>query len=532
MWQKKFNLFNKLILIFYKFKFILHNRKFFKNADNNQNGVILVEIHNFYPTIIPFSYFSQSLANLHKSKIVGYFPKRAIDFKAKIKKSILTFLPLTRVSIFNSFGMKKIIDVNKYLKIVDKFLIENSCNFIIKNISKKKIINLKIQGIYIGDLLYDDYLRKKYVATIDIKNNDFLFFLFNFIKTFYAWHQYFLIEKVKAVIISHNTYEHGIPLRLAQKMNIPVYMPDVGRSFYFNYKKNSSLDDVMSDEIFNSLSKKEIRNFINFSQIKIQKKFRSKMSSFVEYSKKFIKTIDIKETKYLKKNNFFPKDKIKILVACHCFYDSPHIFGKFFFNDFLDWLNELGRISEKTNYQWYLKKHPHSVNHTLANAVLKNFVKKHKKFHIISEKEDNRYLSKKVDFVLTVHGSVAYEYAYLNKPVILASAPSYLKNYKFCIKPKNKKHYIDTLMKLPKLKFNNINKKEIYFFYFVYNLCLENFGNLEKFRNKLGIFYFSPMIYKYWTNTLDYPKHLHLLDRVKTFLLSKKSLMWDKSLIN
>jgi len=532
MWQRKFNPFKKLILIFYKFKFILHNRRVFKNLKNNQNGIILVEIHNFYPTIIPFSYFSQSLASLHKSKIVGYFPNRAIDFKDKIKRLILIFFPLTRVSLFSSFGMKKIININKYLKRVDKSSIKNSYNSIINNISKKKIINLKIKGVYIGDLLYDDYLRKKFVATIDIKNNDFLFFMSDFIKTFYAWYQYFRIEKVKAVIISHNTYEYGIPLRLAQKMNIPVYMPDVGRTFYFNNKKKTSLDDVMVDEIFNSLSKKEKKNFINFSKVKIQKKFSSKMSSFVEYSKKFIKTVDIKETKSLKKNNLFPKDKIKILVACHCFYDSPHIFGKFFFNDFLDWLNELGRISEKTNYQWYLKKHPHSVNHNLANAVLKNFVKKHKKFHIISEMEDNRYLSKKVDFVLTVHGSVAYEYAYLNKPVILAGNPTHLKNYKFCIKPKNRNNYIRTLINLSKLKYDNINKEEIYSFNLIYNLCLENFGNLYKFKNKLGVFYFSPLVYKYWINNFDYAMHLNLLHRVKTFLLSKKSLMWNKISIN
>ena len=146
MWQRKFNPFKKLILIFYKFKFILHNRKVFKNADNNQNGVILVEIHNFYQNVIPLSYFAQSLAGLHKSEIAGYFPNRAIDFKDKIKKLILIFFPLTRVSLFSSFGMKKIIDVNKYLKIVDKSSIKNYYNFVIKNISKKKNYQFKNQG--------------------------------------------------------------------------------------------------------------------------------------------------------------------------------------------------------------------------------------------------------------------------------------------------------------------------------------------------------------------------------------------------
>ena len=93
-------------------------------------------------------------------------------------------------------------------------------------------------------------------------------------------------------------------------------------------------------------------------------------------------------------------------------------------------------------------------------------------------------------------------------------------------------NYIENLINLSKLKYNYINKKEIYFFYFIYNLCLENFGNILKFRNKLGFFYFSPLIYKHWINNLDYAKHLHLLHRVNNFLLSKKSLMWNKSLIN
>ena len=58
------------------------------------------------------------------------------------------------------------------------------------------------------------------------------------------------------------------------------------------------------------------------------------------YSKIFQKRI-------IKKNK-----KIKILVAAHCFLDSPHVLGNFLFPDFMHWLNFLAEVSKKTNYDW------------------------------------------------------------------------------------------------------------------------------------------------------------------------------------
>ena len=52
-----------------------------------------------------------------------------------------------------------------------------------------------------------------------------------------------------------------------------------------------------------------------------------------------------------------------------------HNFGKFFYDNFEDWLENLGKISEKTNYQWFLKKHPHSLNQKLTDKVLKRITK-------------------------------------------------------------------------------------------------------------------------------------------------------------
>ena len=50
--------------------------------------------------------------------------------------------------------------------------------------------------------------------------------------------------------------------------------------------------------------------------------------------------------------------KVKVLVAAHCFTDSPHVFGDNLFVDFYEWVDYLGRVSDKTNYSWYIKLHP------------------------------------------------------------------------------------------------------------------------------------------------------------------------------
>ena len=66
--------------------------------------------------------------------------------------------------------------------------------------------------------------------------------------------------------------------------------------------------------------------------------------------------------------------KLKVLIATHCLFDSPHVSGNFFFNDFSDWLHYLGNLSDKTNYDWYLKAHPYFIKDSYNK--IKKIVKK------------------------------------------------------------------------------------------------------------------------------------------------------------
>ena len=91
--------------------------------------------------------------------------------------------------------------------------------------SKEDILNIVINKIQLGDLIYDSYLtrNKRQKPTIDIKSEDFKFFLKDFLKLFFYWSEYFNNNKVKALLVSHSIYTMGIPYRIALKKNINCF---------------------------------------------------------------------------------------------------------------------------------------------------------------------------------------------------------------------------------------------------------------------------------------------------------------------
>ena len=50
-------------------------------------------------------------------------------------------------------------------------------------------------------------------------------------------------------------------------------------------------------------------------------------------------------------------DNIKVLICTHEFFDDPNSTGGLLFPDFYEWLKYLAQISNKTNYDWYIKPH-------------------------------------------------------------------------------------------------------------------------------------------------------------------------------
>ena len=117
-----------------------------------------------------------------------------------------------------------------------------------------------------------------------------------------------------------------------------------------------------------------------------------------------------------------------------------------FFNDFYEWLDFLGKMSEKTEYQWYLKNRPnHPGKFTkyqpFTEKIIKDVCKKYKNIILLpNDYSHHQIIDEGINFVLTCYGSVGIEYAYFKIPVINASKNNPHINYNFNLNPKIKKN--------------------------------------------------------------------------------------------
>ena len=225
--------------------------------------------------------------------------------------------------------------------------------------------------------------------------------------------------------------------------------------------------------------------------------------------------------------------KIKVLISPHDFFDAAHIWGKTLFCDFYEWLNYLGKVSNETNYDWYIKNRPNHLGkfklyqpHT--NKIIVDFAKEHKNITLLpNDYPHNQIVSEGIDFVLTCHGSVAMEYANYKIPVINASTNNPHINYKFNINPKSIKRYNYIIKNLSKFKNfkKKINLEKIYEYYFMRNIYNDRtwlINNLAEMINEVGGYdnQFTEKFYEYWINNFSLEKHYKIIKSIENFLKS------------
>ena len=235
----------------YSIKFINHNKKVFKKKERNAKNIILVEMNSLHSSIIAYSYFANFLSNYYDANIRAYKFNIQKNFLYKIINFITLKSILNYSEIYKSFGVNRIFENN--LTSEEKrqsMLISDKIYKSLK--TKKNILDILIDDIKIGDLLYDSFLKKYNKATIDIKEKNFKDFLFYFIEIYFFWKKYLENNNVKALIVSHCVYQQALPLRLAISKNIPsfqvsaayIYRLSKNQKFaykeYFNYKKDFS----------------------------------------------------------------------------------------------------------------------------------------------------------------------------------------------------------------------------------------------------------------------------------------------------
>lgn len=514
-------------------KFNLHNRKFFFKNKKPNKKVFLIEFNGWQVIHIIFSYLINHFKNEKNCKIIAYECFDLLNrfdppWYKKYLWKIGSSLYLKTFKTFKTFG------TDKFIKPSYNNDIQSKAKFITKKFFKKDpqltdLENFKVNGVWIGDLIYDSYLKKYLLATINIKSPVFINFFNDTIKLFLFWENFFSQNKVEGICVCHAIYITGIPLRIANYKRIKCFsisnMNLINLTKSISYKKKSNGSDIQFkyfNEIFNKLPKETKKKYLI--------KGKKILNDFTSGKKKYF---------YLKKNTYKnkiriiknpKKSKLKVIIFSHDFLDSPHVYGNHFFPDFKEWFKFLDKIIKNTDYEWYIKYHPQSSS--VTKKEIDELIKNNENIKLINKNITNDQLYKiGVKFVLTVYGSVGSELPAYGINVINASNNNPHFNYNFCINPKSVKEYEKILLNLNNIK-NKIKLNDLYFFHFMKYLVFEKNLFFKK-PSKYFVFLkekplqYTNKIYEYWLKDFNIDRHNHIVKNLKNFIKSNDYFFLD-----
>lgn len=496
-------------------KFKKKNSTFFLKKNTNFKNIILIEIFDHPPSQISYSYFSNVLSKLNEAKIVSIFPRR-VSLKNYLYNLLFPFSPF---AIQKSYGSTKIINP-KY----DNKILFN----VMRNIkTKKDILKIKLKKIHIGDLIYDEYLVKFKKSTIDLKSNHFKNHLLESFNLFNFWYNYISKNKVKAIILSHSVYFVGIPGRIANYFDIPVYNVSATGTYYLNKDNFLKMSNFKySKKKFLKLNKSTKNKMIINSKKEIFKRFKGTRDIKQLNDRKVSQSIfgSINKNKRILNNN----SKFKILIATHCFQDAVHVYGNYLFEDFFEWVNYLGIQSNKfKNYEWYLKSHPAIFDRN--KDTLMYFIKKYPNLKLLPRNvTHNQLIYEGIGAVFTVYGSVGHEYPLFGIPVVNASSHGPHDLYGFNFYPKTHKDYSNLIKNLPNLKVNKEKiKKQVYEYFAMRYLTEYNiFKNYNSDPKKYLDIISNSNIYNIWLKEFSIIHHKKILKDYEIFIKKKEFKMF------
>ena len=351
---------------------------------------------------------------------------------------------------------------------------------------------------------------------MNLKDEKFINFFFKSIDYYFFCKSLFKNYNIKAVVLSHTVYLTAVLGRIALKNNINFYCLGLGHCVSLSKKFFYIEDFKLYKSEFFQLKKNSKEKLILLGKKDLQSNIKGKASEGLENLERspFAGIID--------KNVVSKNKKIKILVASHCFYDSPHVYGKFLFNDFYEWLVHLGKISEKTDYEWYLKIHPNKIYEKRNKKILNNFLKIHKKFILVENNISHFSFIDKIDYVLTIHGNIGLEYALFGVKVINGSpVRGRFSNFNFNLNPKSINKYDRILLNLKKESRMRIDKEEIYTCHCI-NKIFVNSNYIIKYNRtikKLGWNNLnSYVMIKFWLKNFNLKKHYYIDNKISSFI--------------
>ena len=478
--DKKKSIFISLFLIVILHDYIsikaIHLRNLKLRNKKSYNAKILKNLHEVYTRKINYTSSAQDRLPNDRYILIDCFPlplwmvinstiAHMIARKLNAKIKYFTFSKPSResLSILNAFGIKIELRIRNRAK--DLFTIYRIYSNIKKNLKNPhSVIEISLDGINLGIDIYESILRRSR-ATVSLEDHETYIQIYRGIKQYIFFKDRFEKKEILAILVSHDNYiGPGLLSRIAYKYEVPVLLANMyGISMPSQPFQLYSIFGRYKD-YFDAISSKEQVQYLKTAENELKRRISGELNIGMTYQIKSAFENSNITSQIIRSSN------TKVLILTHDFYDNPHGYGLLLFDDFLQWMNFLGELSLKTNYDWYVKCHRDYSPQELME--LESFIIRYPNISIVnSEVSFIQLRNEGIEFALTCFGSVGHELPLLGITVVNNSNNPHIA-YNFNVHARNLAEYEDIILNLPKHKITNFNYTDIYRFYTVHQYIL------------------------------------------------------------
>lgn len=318
--------------------------------------------------------------------------------------------------------------------------------------SKQDVNRIRENGIWLGDLIYDTYLRDLLLATVDIRDPRLLGYIRDALLYLYSSESYLASHQVKAVFADHLVYIwQGVLLRAAMARDIPVY------TIYFDPRPGAQRVDLVSRK--EDMEVPTRFNYWLFPQIfsrmpeNEQMAAREKGRALLEHrisggiQNRVLpgqSAYSAGEGERVLSESACPK----LLILLHDFCDACHVYRNLIFDDFYEWIHFLLKEASETPFEWHVKPHPNMNDYRrrgIANAnqkVLEELKRTYPKIRFLEPSISNRQLVEEgICGVFTMYGTAAHEFPFLGVPAVCGADNPHV-SYPFAQTAKTVEEYV------------------------------------------------------------------------------------------
>ena len=269
---------------------------------------------------------------------------------------------------------------------------------------------LAIDGVQVGDLIIDSYLRFRPAPRFDAGSQFARYVIWQACRDVRRARRYFRMHRPTMYLTSYTTYiEHGVVARVALLEGARVW------SFgnFIRFGKQLSTADWFhtpnTDDYrlrFDALDRQAER------LAQAEQQLRVRLGGGIDAATSYMRV-----SAYAGTTAPLPDLRSAVVVFLHDFYDSPHVYDQLVFPDFWTWACFTIDTLRAAGVRFAVKPHPNQV--ALSGDATQRLLARYPELIVLPTQASNVQLVEAgIAAGVTVYGTVCHELAYLGVPTI------------------------------------------------------------------------------------------------------------------